>query len=151
MTYIIVDTANTFFRARHVVQGAAEIKLGMAFHITFNSIKKAWHDFGGTHVVFCLEGRSWRKDFYKPYKANRQETRAAMTQREQDEDKLFWEAFDEFKNFVTEKTNCTVMQHPRLEADDLIAGWVQSHPNDHCVIVSGAYSSCFQGLRQKND
>jgi len=50
MTYIIVDTANTFFRARHVVQGAAEIKLGMAFHITFNSIKKAWHDFGGTHV-----------------------------------------------------------------------------------------------------
>ena len=136
MTYIIVDTANTFFRARHVVQGAAEIKLGMAFHITFNSIKKAWNDFGGTHVVFCLEGRSWRKDFYKPYKANRQETRAAMTQREQDEDKLFWEAFDEFKNFIVDKTNCTVMRHAELEADDLIAGWVQAHPNDKHVIIS---------------
>ncbi len=35
--------------------------LGMAFHITLNSIKKAWQDFGGSHVVFCLEGRSWRK------------------------------------------------------------------------------------------
>ena len=136
MTYIIVDTANTFFRARHVVQGAAEIKLGMAFHITFNSIKKAWHDFGGTHVVFCLEGRSWRKDFYKPYKANRQETRAAMTQREQDEDKLFWEAFDEFKNFIVDKTNCTVMRHAELEADDLIAGWVQAHPDAKHVIIS---------------
>ncbi len=67
MTYILVDTANTFFRARHVVRGDADIKLGMALHITFNSIKKAWNDFGGTHVVFCLEGRSWRKDFYKPY------------------------------------------------------------------------------------
>jgi 5'-3' exonuclease len=136
MTYILVDTANTFFRARHVVQGAAEIKLGMAFHITFNSIKKAWQDFDGKHVVFCLEGRSWRKDFYKPYKANRQETRAAMTQREQDEDKLFWEAFDEFKKFVTEKTNCTILQHPRLEADDLIAGFVQTHPDAKHVIIS---------------
>jgi 5'-3' exonuclease len=136
MTYIIVDTANTFFRARHVVQGNAEIKLGMAFHITFNSIKKAWQDFGGTHVVFCLEGRSWRKDYYAPYKRNRQETRAAMTQKEQDEDKLFWEAFDEFKNFINDKTNCTVMQHPQLEADDLIAGFIQAHPNNKHVIIS---------------
>jgi hypothetical protein len=66
MTYILVDTANTFFRARHVVSGSSDIKLGMAFHITFNSIKKAWNDFDGSHVVFCLEGRSWRKDFYEP-------------------------------------------------------------------------------------
>ena len=136
MTYILVDTANTFFRARHVINGDADIKLGMAFHITLNSIKKAWQDFGGTHVVFCLEGRSWRKDHYKPYKAQRAASRAAHTEREAEEEKVFWEAFDTFKEFVTEKTNCTVMQHPRLEADDLIAGWIQSHPNDNHVIIS---------------
>ena len=136
MTYILVDTANTFFRARHVINGDADIKLGMAFHITLNSIKKAWQDFGGTHVVFCLEGRSWRKDHYKPYKAQRAASRAAHTEREAEEEKVFWEAFDTFKEFVTEKTNCTVMQHPRLEADDLIAGWIQSHPNDDHVIIS---------------
>lgn len=136
MTYILVDTANTFFRARHVVQGSSDIKLGMAFHITFNSIKKAWNDFEGKHVVFCLEGRSWRKDFYEPYKRNRQETRSAMTVKEQEEDKLFWEAFDEFKNFITEKTNCTVLQHKQLEADDLIAGFIQAHPLEKHVIIS---------------
>jgi 5'-3' exonuclease len=136
MTYILVDTANTFFRARHVVQGNAEIKLGMAFHITFNSIKKAWQDFGGTHVVFCLEGRSWRKDFYAPYKANRAEARAAHTVKEAEEEKIFWEAFDEFKNFITEKTNCTVLQHNQLEADDLIAGFIQAHPMAEHVIIS---------------
>jgi hypothetical protein len=108
----------------------------MALHITFNSIKKAWQDFEGKHVVFCLEGRSWRKDYYKPYKANRAETRAAMTVKEQDEDKLFWETFDAFKDFINEKTNCTVLQHKQLEADDLIAGWIQSHPNDSHVIIS---------------
>jgi 5'-3' exonuclease len=136
MSYILVDTANTFFRARHVVRGDADIKLGMALHITFNSVKKAWQDFEGKHVVFCLEGRSWRKDFYKPYKANRAETRAAMTVKEQEEDKLFWETFDAFKEFIETKTNCTVLQHPNLEADDLIAGWIQSHPNDDHVIIS---------------
>jgi 5'-3' exonuclease len=136
MTYILVDTANTFFRARHVVRGDADIKLGMALHITFNSIKKAWNDFGGTHVVFCLEGRSWRKDFYKPYKANRAETRAAMTVREQEEDKLFWETFDAFKEFIETKTNCTVLQHKQLEADDLIAGFIQMHPDADHVIIS---------------
>jgi hypothetical protein len=136
MTYILVDTANTFFRARHVIRGDADIKLGMALHITFNSIKKAWQDFNGSHVVFCLEGRSWRKDVYKPYKANRAETRAAMTVKEQEEDKLFWETFDAFKDFVINKTNCTVLQHNQLEADDLIAGFIASHPDDDHVIIS---------------
>jgi 5'-3' exonuclease len=136
MTYILVDTANTFFRARHVIRGDADIKLGMAFHITLNSIKKAWKDFDGKHVIFCLEGRSWRKDYYAPYKRNRADARAALTAGEQEEDKLFWEAFDTFKDFVTEKTNCTVLQNPQLEADDLIAGFIQAHPNDNHVIIS---------------
>jgi 5'-3' exonuclease len=136
MTYILVDTANTFFRARHVINGDADIKLGMAFHITLNSIKKAWQDFGGSHVVFCLEGRSWRKDHYAPYKRNRSDARAAHTEREAEEEKVFWEAFDTFKEFITDKTNCTVLQHSQLEADDLIAGWIQSHPNDGHVIIS---------------
>ena len=136
MTHIIVDTANTFFRARHVINGDADVKLGMAFHITLNSIKKAWQDFNGSHVVFCLEGRSWRKDHYEPYKRNRQVARDALTEKQQEEDTVFWEAFDTFKNFVTDKTNCTVLQHKELEADDLIAGWVQQHPDADHVIVS---------------
>jgi 5'-3' exonuclease len=136
MSYILVDTANTFFRARHVINGDADIKLGMAFHITLNSVRKAWQDFNGTHVIFFLEGRSWRKDYYPPYKAQRAAARAAHTEKEADEEKIFWEAFDTFKDFIADKTNCTVLQHPQLEADDLIAGWVQAHPDDNHVIIS---------------
>ena len=108
----------------------------MALHITLNSIRKAWNDFDADHVVFCLEGRSWRKDYYEPYKRNRQVARDKMTVTESEEDTAFWEIFDEFKNFVTDKTNCTVMRHSQLEADDLIAGWVQAHPDDNHVIIS---------------
>jgi 5'-3' exonuclease len=136
MTYILVDTANTFFRARHVVRGDASEKVGMSLQIILNSVRKAWRDFNGSHVIFCLEGRSWRKDHYAPYKRNRTDARAAHSPREAEEEKLFWETFDQFKDFVIEKTNCTVLQHPKLEADDLIAGFIQAHPNDHHVIIS---------------
>lgn len=136
MTYILVDTANTFFRARHVVRGDAGEKVGMAMHIILNSIKKAWRDFDGSHVVFCLEGRSWRKDHYEPYKRQRTEARAAHSPKEAEEEKLFWETFDQFKNFIIERTNCTVLHHPRLEADDLIAGFIHEHPDADHVIIS---------------
>lgn len=137
MTYILVDTANMFFRARHVVRGSdIETKIGMAYHIMFASVNKAWNDFNGSHVVFCLEGRSWRKDFYEPYKKNRQAARDALSVKEAEEDKAFWEAFDEFKEFVEKRTNCTVLQHGECEADDFIARWIQNHPDDEHVIVS---------------
>ena len=113
-----------------------DVKIGMAFHIMFASINKSYKDFNGSHVVFCFEGRSWRKDFYTPYKANRKAARDALTEREAEEDRAFWEAFDQFKEFVNEKTNCTVLQHEQCEADDFIARWIQNHPDDKHVIVS---------------
>lgn len=138
MRYLIVDTANTFFRARHSAHRQSDTwdKLGFAIHVTLGSVNKAWREQKADHVVFCLEGRSWRKDFYEPYKKNRAVARAALTETEAEEDRLFWEAFDDLKTFLTEKTNCTVLQHAELEADDLIAGFIQSHPNDHHTIVS---------------
>ena len=136
-TYILVDAANMFMRARHVVRGDdMDIKIGMAYHIMFSSINKVWREQNGTHVVMCLEGRSWRKDFYEPYKRNRKEVLAAKTEREQEEDRQFWDAFDDFQRFMRDKTNCTVLQHERCEADDFIARWIQNHPDDKHVIVS---------------
>lgn len=135
--YILVDAANMFFRARHVVRGEdAETKVGMAYHIMFNSINKVWRDFKGSHVVVCLEGRSWRKDADVNYKANRTAARAALSPKEAEEDKIFWQAFDELKDFLAAKSNCTLLQHPRCEADDFIARFIQTHPEDQHVIVS---------------
>jgi 5'-3' exonuclease len=110
--------------------------VGMSLHTLLSSVRKAWKDFDGKHVIFCLEGRSWRKDFYEPYKRNRQVARDALSPRDAEEDKIFWETFDDFKEFIIDKTNCTVLQHPNLEADDLIAGFIQAHPNDNHVIIS---------------
>ena len=138
MKYLIVDTANTFFRARHAAHRQSDTwdRLGFAIHVTLSSVAKAFRDQKADHVIFCLEGRSWRKDFYEPYKKNRTVARAALSEKEQEEDQLFWDAFDELKTFLYEKSNCTVLQHSQLEADDLVAGWIQAHPGDEHIIVS---------------
>jgi len=134
--YLLIDTANVFFRARHAIRGSLEDKIGMSIHTVLSSVRKSWREFKGDHVVFFLEGRSWRKDFYAPYKRQRTEGRAAASANEQEEERVFWETFDQFKDFIANKTNCTVLQNPRLEADDLIAGFIKSHPNDNHVIIS---------------
>jgi len=136
-TYILVDSLNMFFRAKHVGVGKdIDMRVGMAMHIMFNSIKKCWRDFGGTHVVMCLEGRSWRRDFYAPYKANRKVIRDQRSVKEQEDDELFFEAYNDLIEFFKNKSNCSVIRQENAEADDLIATWIQQHPNDNHVIVS---------------
>lgn len=134
--YVLVDALNMFHRSKHVVRGDIDTRIGMSLHITFNTLRKAWRDLGGDHIVFCLEGRSWRKSFSKDYKANRVVAQLKRTKREVEDDELFFEAYDDFSRFFLDKTNCTVLQCPVAEADDLIAMWVDLHPDDEHVIVS---------------
>lgn len=136
-TYILVDTLNMFFRAKHVGGGRdIDMRVGMAMHIMFNSIKKVWRDFDGDHVVMCLEGRSWRKDFYTPYKANRKVIMDKRSVKEQEDDELFFESYNDMVEFLDKRTNVSVIQQHNAEADDLIATWIQEHPNDDHVIIS---------------
>ena len=135
MKYLLVDSANLFFRARHVVRGDIDTKTGMCLHIIFQAINSIYKKFGG-QVVFFFEGRSWRKDHYKQYKLNRKELRDAFNEKEAEEDRIFWQTFDAFYTFLSDKTNCVVCQHDNLEADDLIAGWIKNNDTDEHVIVS---------------
>ena len=136
-TYILVDSLNMFMRAKHVGGGKdIDMRVGMAMHIMFNSIKKVWRDFEGDHVVMCLEGRSWRKDFYTPYKANRKVVMDQRSPKQMEDDELFFESYDDMITFFNTKTNCSVIQQKNAEADDLIATWIQEHPQDDHIIIS---------------
>jgi 5'-3' exonuclease len=138
MRYLLIDTANLFFRGRHAAYRAADSheKVGYALHITLSSINKMARRFGTDHVVFALEGRSWRRDIYPPYKRNRAEARAALTEAEQEEERVFWETYDTFTKYLIEQTNCSVIRYERAEADDIIARWIYLHPQDHHIIIS---------------
>lgn len=111
-------------------------KMGMCLHIMINSINKNFSREEADHVVFCLEGESWRKTIYPQYKAGRRLARQELTEAEQEENKLIYEAYEDFCQFLTTQTNCTVLQNPIAEADDLIARWVALHPQDLHTIIS---------------
>ena len=136
--YALIDTANTFFRARHVASRSStlEEKIGMALHLTLASVNQAVRKYGIDHVVFCLEGRSWRKDVYGPYKKNRVVDAMSVTEAEKEESEMFWATYEKFTTYIREKTNVSVLRHERAEADDLIARFIHLHPNDTHYIIS---------------
>lgn len=138
MKYALIDTANTFFRARHVASRNADTweKIGMALHLTLASVNQAVRRYGIDHVVFCLEGRSWRKDVYEPYKKNRIVDAMSVTEAEKEESEMFWQTYEAFTTYIKEKTNVSVLRHEQAEADDMIARFIHLHPNDTHYIIS---------------
>ena len=138
MNYALIDTANTFFRARHVASRNSDPweKVGMALHLTLASVNQMVRMHKIDHVVFCLEGRSWRKDVYEPYKKNRIVDALSQTEEEVEENKMFWETYEAFTTYLKEKTNVSVLRHEQAEADDMIARFIHLHPNDKHFIIS---------------
>lgn len=136
--YALIDTANTFFRARHVASRNSdpEEKAAFALHLTLASVNQVVRNYSIDHVVFCLEGRSFRKDIYAPYKRNRIVDSQSVTEDEKAENDLFWSTYEQFTTFIKEKTNCSVLRHERAEADDMIARFIHLHPNDAHYIIS---------------
>ena len=138
MKYALIDTMNAFFRAKHVASRNADTweKIGMALHLTLGSVNQAVRNYGVDHVVFCLEGRSWRKEFYTPYKANRKVKEQDLTEAEIEESEMFWDTYQTLTTFLSEKTNVTVLRDPNAEADDCIARFAALHPDDEHIIIS---------------
>jgi len=138
MKYALIDTANTFFRARHIASrnSTAEEKVAMALHLTLASTNQIVRKFQIDHVAFLLEGKSWRKSYYAPYKRNRVVDTMSQTEAEVEENTMFWQTYDTFTTWLKEKTNTSVLRDPNAEADDLIARFIHLHPEDEHFIIS---------------
>lgn len=149
--FVHMDGANLFHRQIKMTNPALGIDsmIGMALHMILYSMKKEFTAFSATHAVFYLEGRSWRKDVYPPYKANRKVAFAQQTPKEQEDHKILVEAFDDLVEYLDKKTNITVLQNPTAEADDMIAVFIEAHADDQHVLVSSD-SDFYQLLRFPN-
>lgn len=150
-TFVLMDGSNLFYRQIMMTNPALGIDaaIGMSLHMILHSMKKEYNKFSATHCVFFMEGRSWRKDIYPDYKANRKVTFAQQTQKEQENHLLLVEAFDDFANHLANKTNITVLRNPNAEADDMIEIWIAAHPDDQHILISSD-SDFFQLLRHPN-
>lgn len=136
--FLLVDTQNCFHRAINVSSRHLDMwtKAGLALHITLSGLKKMQDMFNPDHVVFCTEGKSWRKDFDPDYKQNRSAKAAQRTKEEKEEMEVMFEMINDFTDFVDTQTNSTLLRAPKAEADDFIARWIQTHPDDEHIILS---------------
>ena len=112
--YIIIDTANLFFKSKYIASRSEtdSERVGMALHLTLQSANTMVRKFSANnpvHVVFALEGRSWRKQFYEPYKRNRAVKELAKTEHDLQLDTLFNDTYNDFIKYLREKTNVSVI------------------------------------------
>ncbi len=136
-TYILVDYSNLIHRCKYITSPDIETRTGMALNIILNSLRQVWRKFEGDHIVICLEGKGWRTDYNAQYKAQRRQLAANRTKTEIVEDEFYFEAMHQFSDFLSNKTNVTVLQAKLAEADDFIAHWIYLHPTDKHIIISG--------------
>ena len=133
MKFAIIDANNLVHRSKHVVGEYATLDeaVGLMITIVFNSMKKSFEKFGCEHAVVCFDSHSWRKEYYPEYKGDR----------DHKGDKKYeavLKVLKDFRDFLENCTNVTVLEESGIEADDFVARWTQIHddPQFEHVIIS---------------
>lgn len=141
--YILFDITNLLYRTFYVQTGEDDRTLaGLATHMALTMLNKYYKTYKPRKgVVMAFDRSSWRKLYTaselcvskRPYKGDR---RQEMTQSQQAKYNLFLNHLNDFENLIIEHTTIITLFADLLEADDLIAGFVQAHPEDEIVLIS---------------
>lgn len=134
--HILVDTSNLFFRAMgHGQSGATEKEVvSMTLAAASAIIANCYEMFNATHTVLAFESFSWRRKAFPDYKVSRRQVQ--MTAKEAETQRLLYEAVDKFRDFVQTQTNASPIRANMAEGDDVIARWIELHPDVEHVIIS---------------
>ena len=148
-TNVVMDVSNLFRMSFHAhSKEQDDILLAMANKSFMDSINKHARESKCDEVVLAFDGsRNWRKALtrnaplegnddcvtYKKYKGQRKDK---LTEKELEKLARFDEHVVEFREMIREYTGLLVLHHERLEADDLIGGFVSSRRNEKHLIIS---------------
>ncbi len=125
---------------------------GMASHMALTTLNKYYKQFKPDKVVMAFDRSSWRKTYtaerpqLKPYKGNRRKDQSPAQALKYER---FMNHLAEFENLIIKHTTIITLAADTLEADDLIAGFCQSHPNDELIVIS-ADSDLAQLMKHDN-
>lgn len=142
MKYIVFDITNLLYRTFYVQTGEDDRTLaGLATHMALTMLNKYYKQYKPDKVVMAFDRSSWRKKYTaseiciskRPYKGDR---RQEMTQSQKAKYDLFLDHLADFERLIIEHTTIITLFADMLEADDLIAGFVQYHPDDEIILIS---------------
>lgn len=140
--YLVFDISNMLYRTFFVNKGAdVEETAGFAHHTALTTLNKYFKNFKPHKVIMAFDRPSWRKDYTKSdqcysgkvYKGGRRQN---MTPKEREKYIKFRKHIEDFESMMRKWTSVVCLAGDKLEADDLVAGFVQAHPEDEIIIVS---------------
>lgn len=141
--HLIIDANNILYRTFFAQLNEPEdIIIGMCHHSALWSMNKFYREYPVDNVVMAFDSYSWRKAYtkdlskcitYKKYKGTRRQN---LTPKEQAKLDKFDEHIKEFATIMRDQTSILVLQERYLEADDLIAGYIQARPEDEHILIS---------------
>jgi hypothetical protein len=155
MKYLCFDISNLLYRTFFVQRDEDDETIaGLATHSALMTLNKYFRQIKPERVVMAFDRNSWRKEYTasdvclskRPYKGNR---RKDMSPAQQAKYQRFLNHLREFEDLITKHTTIHTLACDRLEADDLIAGFVQMHPTDSITIISSD-SDLSQLLKHEN-
>lgn len=144
-TYLILDASNlvyrTFFANNKPTGGEFDVE--MCYLATFHSLAKYHRKYQANDVVIVFDvPNSWRKlytkdkEYCKTHKIYKGQRRQNLTESEKVKLAELDNHLEELSTLFVEKSGLIVLRRKYLEADDLIAGFVQKYKDDKNIIVS---------------
>jgi len=140
---LIVDANNILYRTFFAqIDEDVDIVIGMCHHSALWSMNKFYKEYPADEIVMAFDSYSWRKAYTndlsecvtdKKYKGTR---RKNLTASQQAKFEVFDQHVEEFANMIKEQTSILVLKEKYLEADDLIAGYIQGNPDMEHVLIS---------------
>lgn len=138
-----IDASNILYRTFFAhIKESLDVNVGMCHHIALSTINKYFNNTKADEVILAFDDYSWRKAYtkhldkcvtYKKYKGTR---RKDMTPGDKAKLEKFDSHIQEFIDLFRNQTRVVVLHRKYLEADDLIAGYIQAHPDDEHILVS---------------
>lgn len=140
---LLIDASNILYRTFFAhIKESLDVNIGLCHHFALSTINKYYNQTKADDVVLAFDDHSWRKSYtddlstcvtYKKYKGTR---RKDMTPSDREKMEKFDSHIKEFIELFRDKTRIIVLHKKYLEADDLIAGFIQAHSDDEHILVS---------------
>lgn len=140
--YLCFDISNILYRTffANVTEDDTTVA-GLATHMALVTLNKYFKQYKPDKVVMAFDRTSWRKLYTaspkciskKPYKGNRRQN---MSPAQQAKFERFLGHLKEFESLIINHSTIITLAGEHLEADDVLAGFVQRHTDDDITIIS---------------
>lgn len=142
MKFMVLDISNLLYRTYYANKSEDELTIaGLAQHQALITLNKYYKLYSPDKIVMAFDRKNWRVGYTlsdqcisgKKYKGNR---RKDMTESERAKYEAFLEHLHQFEDLMKMHTSIICLAADGLEADDLVAGFVQKFSGQENEIIA---------------